>query len=936
VVASLWRALHSRRRFFLIAGPCVIESEVLCLEVARYLKRTCARWKVPFVFKASYDKANRTSAKAFRGPGLEEGLAILGRVRKRLGVPVITDVHSPAEATAAGRVVDVLQIPAFLCRQTDLIRAAVATGKVVNLKKGQFLAPEDMGQVVGKAEAAGGRRLLLTERGASFGYHNLVADMRSIPIMRAWGYPVVFDATHAVQLPGGGVDRSAGQREFAPVLARAAVAAGADGVFLETHPDPDRGLSDGPNMVSLDAVPKVLRSLCRVYRAVRTVVALGVLIVGAVSVRAQISDAPVRGFTFPILDRETLQLQARVRGDVAQAVSADRVQIQAARMESYGEDGQTNLLVLTERCVLLTEERRLESSESLQVSSGDGRLELTGRGFSWDEVQGLVISNDVMSRLRRLPVPAPADAAVSESPEAPREPMAIQSDRLTYREGRITFVGRVAVNEGADHLGCDTLLFQLHVSPGELAPGQTGEDYREQVESVEAVGNVEVTSSNLVARAERGVYAMASQQLSLIGRPRWESGDREGEAGQVLLDRREERLRAWDGVRMSLPAEVMGVVPPMDRAVQEDESNAPDRVEVHSDTLDVWPDPQVDGMNRALFQKAVRLSQGSGVLECERLDVRYASVPEGVAPSEDGAPGEAGGWVLIGASAEDGVRFQQSTNELSGARAVYSADSGVMEVTGPVTWELAGGQGRSDRLRLSVVGRTTEATGQVRMTMPPGSFEALSLVGAGESSIPMVESEEGNAGVEGSRSPVEVACETFVFREAGQGREFGMADFLGGVEVTSEPRMRMACERLLAELEPATNSLHRLVATGNVVMETQETQGQRIARGDRAEYLATEDRLWLTGDDGVEMDLVDAEGTHLGRGGLAVYEVGQEILELRNGAVLESLYGRLSGDRVRVDREERVLAAGGRWKMVIPLRQEAQEALGAIEEGGAK
>lgn len=256
-------------RLILIAGPCVIESEKLCLQVAAALKRTCARLGVFYVFKASYDKANRTSSKSFRGPGLEEGLAVLAKVRARVGVPVLTDVHTEAQAGAAAQVADILQIPAFLCRQTDLIAAAVRTGRIVNLKKGQFLSPEEMGQVIGKAKSAGGKKLLVTERGTTFGYHNLVADMRSIPIMRRLGFPVIFDATHSVQLPGGGGDRSSGQREFAPMLARCAVAAGASGVFIETHPEPERALSDGPNMIPLAEMKALLKSLLKVHSAVQ-------------------------------------------------------------------------------------------------------------------------------------------------------------------------------------------------------------------------------------------------------------------------------------------------------------------------------------------------------------------------------------------------------------------------------------------------------------------------------------------------------------------------------------------------------------------------------------------------------------------------------------------------------------------------------------------
>ena len=265
--SDLWKQLGARKRFVLIAGPCVIESEKLCLQVASTLKRTCERMGILYVFKASYDKANRTSAQSFRGPGLEGGLDILAKVRARVGVPVLTDVHNESQTAPTAEVADILQIPAFLCRQTDLINAAVRTGRIVNLKKGQFLSPTEMGQVVTKAQKAGARKILVTERGTTFGYNNLVADMRAIPIMRRFGFPVIFDATHSVQLPGGGGDKSSGQREFAPVLGRSAVAAGANGVFIETHPDPSNALSDGPNMIPLREMPALLKSLLRVWGA---------------------------------------------------------------------------------------------------------------------------------------------------------------------------------------------------------------------------------------------------------------------------------------------------------------------------------------------------------------------------------------------------------------------------------------------------------------------------------------------------------------------------------------------------------------------------------------------------------------------------------------------------------------------------------------------
>jgi 2-dehydro-3-deoxyphosphooctonate aldolase (KDO 8-P synthase) len=255
---------------FLIAGPCVVESLQLQLDVAGALKETCAALGVPFIFKSSYDKANRSSGASFRGPGRTEGLRILAEVRRQIGVPVLTDVHAEAEVPEVAAVVDVLQTPAFLCRQTDFIRAVASAGKPVNIKKGQFLAPDDMKQVVAKAKAASGRdNILVCERGASFGYHNLVSDMRALAIMRDTGCPVVFDATHSVQLPGGKGASSGGQREFVPVLARAAVAAGVAGLFMETHPRPDEALSDGPNAWPLPRMRALLETLVELDRTVK-------------------------------------------------------------------------------------------------------------------------------------------------------------------------------------------------------------------------------------------------------------------------------------------------------------------------------------------------------------------------------------------------------------------------------------------------------------------------------------------------------------------------------------------------------------------------------------------------------------------------------------------------------------------------------------------
>lgn len=251
----------------LIAGPCVLESGDLAWEIAKEMKELTGRLGISYVFKASFDKANRTSLDSFRGPGAENGLRLLARLREEIGVPVLSDIHEPRHAQLAGDVLDIIQIPAFLCRQTDLLVAAANTGKVVNVKKGQFVSPWDMQHAVNKLRGSGCNRIMLTERGASFGYNNLVVDMRSLPVMRGFGCPVIYDATHSVQLPGGAGGTSSGQREFIPPLTRAAMAAGIDGLFMEVHPNPNAALCDGPNSLPLDSVEPLLRRLLAIRNA---------------------------------------------------------------------------------------------------------------------------------------------------------------------------------------------------------------------------------------------------------------------------------------------------------------------------------------------------------------------------------------------------------------------------------------------------------------------------------------------------------------------------------------------------------------------------------------------------------------------------------------------------------------------------------------------
>ena len=266
--------IGGRNPLALIAGPCVIESEKITRDIAEKLKRVTEDLGVPFIFKASYDKANRSSLQSFRGPGLKEGLKILQKIKTDLDLPVLSDVHKEEEVEVAAEVLDVLQIPAFLCRQTDLLVKAAGTGKTINIKKGQFMAPWDMKNVINKLEESGNKNILLTERGVTFGYNNLVVDMRSLVLMRDYGYPVVFDSTHSLQQPGGQGTKSGGQREMIPDLARGAVAVGCDALFMETHPDPDQALSDGPNMLKLDLLPELLEQLITLDQIVRPLVPL--------------------------------------------------------------------------------------------------------------------------------------------------------------------------------------------------------------------------------------------------------------------------------------------------------------------------------------------------------------------------------------------------------------------------------------------------------------------------------------------------------------------------------------------------------------------------------------------------------------------------------------------------------------------------------------
>ena len=682
------------------------------------------------------------------------------------------------------------------------------------------------------------------------------------------------------------------------------------------------------------------RGLClQVLRALKRLA--GMALVGMVSVHGQIPEAPIRGFTLPLVDRETLELKARVRGEVATPLGPERMEIQGVRLESFGGVNRTNLVITTERCHLLVDQRRLESPEALRVVTGDGRLRLAGEGFSWDATGGLVVSNRVDAELQRPRAERDAAQGMQQNGSGAEEVevLRIRSTQFRYHEGEAVFAGRVRVTEGADQLNCDRLRLGFRMESGELAPSPEEGAVSDLVDRIEADGAVEVLATNFVLRADRAVYDLEAGTVKITGGARWRSGERDGEAEEVWLDRLRDRLWAQGGVRVRLPFGGDFGLP----AGVEDVGGGAEAgplVEVRARTLEIEPDPLQSGLSRAVFRDEVEVTQGaSGGLTCQLLQARYGDLG-----SEQAEGTEARGPVLEGvgalvevvdARAEGGVRLWRGTNEVEGLAAVYTAASGVVDVAGPVAWLLEGRVGRSDRLRLHAVERLTEALGGVQMQLPAGSLRSVDQVLAPglagvDGSVPGLEPEPGAAAGE----PVEIRCQDFRFREAGLGRAMGLADFTGGVEVRSGEAFRLQCGRMLAEIPPGTNAIHRLVAAEQVEIRAQDAHGTRVARGDRAEYLGTEDMLWLTGEGGVEMELEDRQGTHRGRGRLAVYDGNRGVLELRSEAVLDSAHGRLTGEVVRVDRVQHVLAAGGGWRLRFPVgglrTEEAGDAGGKV------
>ena len=670
------------------------------------------------------------------------------------------------------------------------------------------------------------------------------------------------------------------------------------------------------------------RGLCsQVLSALKRWAGMALVVVGMVSVHGQIPEAPIRGFTLPLVDRDTLELKARVRGEVATPLGRERMEIRGVRLESFGGANQTNLVITTERCILLVDERRLESPEALRVVTGDGRLRLAGEGFSWDATDGLVVSNRVDAELQR---PRAGESEQSQGMEQNTSGseeeglLRIRSTQFRYHEGEAVFAGNVRVAEGADQLNCDRLRLGFRMQPGELAPRPEEGAVSDLVDRIEADGSVEVLTTSLAARADRAVYDMEAGTVQMAGAARWRSGQREGEAEEIWLDRLRDRLLAQGGVKVRLPFGGDGGPTVGGEGVRVAADPA-SLVEIRARTLEIEPDPALSGLSRAVFRDEVEVLQGgTSGLSCGLLQARYGGVG-----SEEAQRSEGRGPVLEGvgalvevvdARAAGGVRFWRGTNEVEGLEAVYTAASGVVAVEGPVTWLLEGRAGRSDRLRLHAVERLTEALGGVQMRLPAGSlrsvdqFSAPGLAGV-QGSVPGSAPEPGATAGE----PVDIRCQDFRFREAGVGRPMGLADFTGGVEVRSGETFQLQCDRMLAEIPPGTNTINRLVAAGQVVIRARDAYGSRVARGDRAEYLGIEDMLWLTGEGGVEIELEDRQGTHRGRGRLAVYDGNRGVLELRSEAVLDSAHGQLTGEVVRVDRVQHVLAAGGGWRLRFPV-----------------
>jgi lipopolysaccharide export system protein LptA len=628
--------------------------------------------------------------------------------------------------------------------------------------------------------------------------------------------------------------------------------------------------------------------------------------------RAQVPVGPVRGFNLPLVDRETFRLEARVRGDEALPLGDDRFEVNGVRLESYGAGDRTNLVVTTERCWLNARERRIESPEALEVMTGDGQLRLQGQGFSWSEADGLVISNRVEAALSR-----PGEGA----------PVGIRSDRLRYMGEDVVFEGGVELVDADGQLRADRLTFALRGMTEAGVPGAGETALTEQVEQIRAEGSVGVRTVELEAWAEQAEYDVGAALVHLAGQARWVAGLREGEAGEVWLDRKADRLTARGGVRVRLPTGVLtggvsGSFPMLGTA----DPAAGGWVEVQSRELLVEPDAEAPGLQRAVFRDEVELARGGGRLRCPRLTVQYVSEEAGAAPSA------VGGMRPVAAWADGGVKAWQGTNRVECPRMDYSAEAGVVELGTPVTWFVGGQSGRADRVTIDVLRAMTRARGAVRLRLPSSSMGQMVRVLGGVE--PRDASEPGSG--DGADVPVEVACEEVRHLAASGLDGVERVEFEGGVRVTRAPDTELQCRRMTLQLTSETRALRWWVADGGVEMTSRDARGLRRARGDRAEYGVWGDELRLTGSDGVEMELRDAGGTHWGRGELAVYDPRRDVLELRSGATVESVHGWLAGDEVRVDRSRNLLGATGLWRVRIPVRSVDRWVSGLDEDGGPR
>lgn len=627
-------------------------------------------------------------------------------------------------------------------------------------------------------------------------------------------------------------------------------------------------------------------------------------------------EGPTRRFAFPVLDRQTLRRKALVRGDAARPLAREVYEIEGMRLEFFGADDRTNLVVTAPRCVCRLKEERVNSSERMEVGSPDGRFRLQGNGFSWVETDGLVVSNLVEAVVRKDLLREREGRVVSGAGAG--ESLEIRSDRFRYRAGLASFEDNVRVQDREGEIHSSELRLVLEAGAEGDVPTDVNGGLREKLRVVEAVGDVRVDSPELAASADRAVYEVAGERLELLGNPAWHAGGREGRAEHVEILRLRRELRASGGVQMRTPAEGFFADEELltGGARARADAAAPRWLDIRSEAFALRPAPGRTNVQEGVFERQVRVEEeGKGSLDCGRLTIEYEA---GARVHGEGASADSGGSAVVvrTAVAEQEVVLVQGSNRVASARGVYAAETRRLEMTGGVEWWLGGREGRSDHLVLDGAERTSVATGEVRMRLPAEALASASAVLAGR-----LGKTEEEAEAMATSGPVEVRCQEFAYRASREGTGLAEAVYRGGVEVRSPSGMQLTCQELRVWVDPDSNRAERMVADRNVVMVMEDAKGRRTARGDQAVYTAVGEELRLLGDRGVVMEWVSAAETNRATGRSLRYDGTRDRLELIGEAELLSEKGRLSGERLWVNPMNGLVSASGMWKIRLPARE---------------